>query len=116
MFGFGVQMLLRPLAFSKAIYTFSEIPWFHIFEITSRLLLGIIFIVLAVQNEHSKILLVLGSLLCFVALFLITIGEKRHRKFAKLISTIGSKFRILGAISIVLGTTVIYLGVKSVSS
>ena len=112
MISLGSYMTAYPLKFSAGIVSFSEKRWFHTFEVLSRLIVGLLFLVAANKTSFEFIVTVLGYLLCFTSIFLVVIGAKRHRKFALLISRIGQHFRILGIFAIILGSGIIYLGVS----
>jgi len=109
---FGLFMTIKPLKFSAGITSFSEKPWFHLFEIFSRLVLGVLFLLIADQTAYPNTIKIIGGVLCFVSLFLVIIGAKKHRAFAQRTSTIGKHFRILGVFAILCGIGVIYLGVS----
>ena len=110
MLGFGCFMVCKPLQFSKGIARFSEKPWFHIFEILSRALLGILFLLVADSTPYPTFITILGTVLCFVSVFLIIIGPIRHKRFALLTSNIGKNFRAIGLVALACGAGLIYLG------
>ncbi len=112
MFSLGSIMLFKPLAFANGIKSFSEKTWFHKFEISSRLILGIIFLLFANNTPYPVFLYILGGILCFVSIFLTIIGYKKHRQFALLTSKIGLYFRPIGLVSQVLGAILIYISLK----
>ena len=116
MFIFGLFMTVSPVQFSDAVLNFSKKSWFHTFEISSRLLLGVAFIALAFQHSLSPVLLAVGLLLCFAGVFLIFIGPTRHRNFARKVSKLGKKFRLLGFIAVSCGAAITYAGVQNVFS
>jgi len=110
MLGFGFFMMLKPLAFAAGIERFSQKSWFHIFEISSRAIVGLLFIYFADQAPYPKTVFIIGVILCFVSVFLLVLGEERHRRFAKITVAIGKHFRYLGVIAIVCGVALIYVG------
>ncbi len=110
MLGFGCYMVAKPLEFSKGIVKFSEKAWFHPFEIASRFLIGLVFLMFADESSYPAVVTLLGGVLCFVSVFLIIIGPGRHRRFALLASRIGKSFRLLGLLAIVFGAGLCYLG------
>lgn len=110
MVGFGCFMVGKPLQFSRGIVQFSEKPWFHIFEIVSRGIFGILFLSVAGSTAYPSFVTFFGGLLCFVSLFLIIIGPTRHKRFALLTSGIGKNFRVLGLVALACGAGLIYLG------
>ncbi|MCC2616831.1 hypothetical protein LJ739_11315 [Aestuariibacter halophilus] len=109
MFAIGTLMLMRPMAFANGIAAFSRKRWFHGVEITSRLLVGVLFIVFASHSRYPWLLAGLGGLLCFVSVFLIMIGEQRHRRFALRTARIGHGFRPLGVIAQLCGAVFVYV-------
>ena len=109
-------MTVSPVQFSDAVLNFSKKSWFHTFEISSRLLLGVAFIALAFQHSLSPVLLAMGLLLCFAGVFLICIGPTRHRSFAGRVSKLGKKFRLLGLIAVSCGVAITCTGVQDVFS
>jgi hypothetical protein len=76
-------MFVFPKRWSNGIILFSEKPYFHIFEIISRFLFGIIFLISYSQNKFPMLLISIGSLLIVVSIGLVILGETRHRQFAK---------------------------------
>ena len=110
MFALGAIMFLKPMAFSNSIATFSHKTWFHHFEIVSRLLIGVLFLLFAKQTSYPTVITVLGIILCFVSVFLVLIGEQRHKRFALRTARIGKHFRPLGLIAILCGASLIYIG------
>ena len=110
MLGFGYLMIAKPLQFSRGIVQFSEKRWFHAFEIASRGILGILFLILASKTSYPTVVAFIGGVLCFVSVFLIVIGPSRHRKFALLTSGLGKNFRFLGLVAVGCGFALVYLG------
>lgn len=56
MFTFGGVMLFKPMAFANGILEFSKKSWFHSFEITSRLIVGLLFIWQSKLSTYSLLL------------------------------------------------------------
>ncbi len=115
MFGFGMFvlgsiMVFKPMMFANGIAEFSSKPWFHLFEIVSRMAIGVLFIVFAGQASYPKVVSFLGVLLCFVSGFLLVIGERRHKDFARLIAKIGAYFRPVGLLAQLCGVGLMYIG------
>lgn len=113
MLGFGCYMCAQPIRFSNGIIWFSERKWFHLFEIVSRFILGVFFILFSDKTAYPLFVNFLGGLLCFVSLFLVAIGSNRHRRFALLVAKIGKNFRYLGLIAIICGAIIVSLGLMS---
>ncbi|OIQ44581.1 MAG: hypothetical protein BM565_13845 [Gammaproteobacteria bacterium MedPE] len=110
MFVFGCMMVAKPDAFAKGITEFSNKPWFHLFEIVSRLTLGVLLLLFAEQTSYPLVVQTIGGVLCVVGLFLIVIGSERHRKFASLTAKIGRYFRPIGIVAQLCGLGLVYLG------
>jgi uncharacterized membrane protein YjdF len=110
MFVLGSVMAFKPVAFSNGIASFSQKSWFHAFEITSRIIFGILLILFAEQSSFANLLYFLGGILCFVGVFLLLIGSKRHKRFALLTSRIGEKFRPIGVVGQICGVVLMYIG------
>ena len=110
MVSFGCFMVCRPMQFSRGIVQFSEKPWFHAFEIVSRGLFGVLFLLAADSTAYPNFVTVLGGILCFASVLLFSIGPARHQRFALMTAKIGKTFRLLGLIAIAGGVGLIYLG------
>ncbi len=110
MVAFGIMMIKNPMSFSQGIRAFSEKPWFHAFEIMTRLIIGCLLLFVASETTYPFTFTLLAGILCFTSLFLIIIGEKKHRQFAHTTSKIGKHFRILGVLSVICGAGISYLG------
>lgn len=110
MFIFGSMMVAKPNAFAKGITAFSNKPWFHLFEIISRLTLGVLLLLFSEQTSYPLVMQIIGGVLCFVGLFLIVIGSERHRRFASLTAKIGQYYRPIGIFAQLCGLGLIYLG------
>jgi len=107
MLGFGLFMFLKPERFACQLMVFSQKSWFHGFEIATRFVIGLMFLLVANLGRWYLIVEFLGWLLCFVSLFLVLIGEHRHRRFAQLTVKLGKGFRYVGIFAIFLGTILI---------
>lgn len=114
----SVIMITNPQYWSDGIVTFSTKPYFHWFEVISRLASGIIFVIFHAQTLYPSFMLSFGYLLVAVAVGLVVLGEVKHRKFA-LWSAIKFKqvFRISGVGSFVFGIFLVYvstIGIRSI--
>lgn len=105
----SLLMMKSPEAFSVGIIKFSQQYYFHLIEILSRLLFGLIFIYYAPLTNAATMNTILGYLMVFTGVFLILIGGNKHRAFA-LWSAIQfrSMFRFSGVFSFMLGAFIIY--------
>jgi uncharacterized membrane protein len=101
-------MIVSPAAWSRGILAFSEKPYFHIFEITSRLVLGGILLFFADGTRYPLFVKIVGGVFLFAGLFLIITGSKRHREFAARSATFTKIFRPAGFAGLAFGAFVIY--------
>jgi len=117
--GFGFLMIFisllmaaDPHSFSEGIITFSEKKWFHIFEIISRSIAGVIFIIFSSSTLYPLVFEILGYGLLIVAVGLVILTSKRHKKFAVWAAHSFKKiFRPIGIASIPLGALIIYMAI-----
>ncbi|WP_160056029.1 hypothetical protein [Shewanella litoralis] len=75
-------MLLKPVAFADAIIVFSRKRYFHYFEILSRLAIGAALLLDAHNTAYPLVFEFIGNLLFIVAIVLVFMAEKHHKKFA----------------------------------
>lgn len=111
----GAIMVAKPMNFAKGIGSFSQKKWFHPFEIVSRFIVGVLFIIFADHTGFDKLVFGLGVLLIGVSLFLIVIGEKRHKSFAMKTVKIGKRFRPIGIVAVVAGCALIAISLNVIS-
>ncbi len=105
----SVYMFVFPKRWSNGIIIFSEKSYFHIFEIISRFLFGIIFLISYSQNKFPILLISIGSLLIVVSFGLVILGETRHRQFAKWSAIKFQKtFRVASVASFIFAVFLIY--------
>ncbi len=105
----SLQMMRNPGEFSAAIIKFSNQSYFHVFEILSRLIFGLIFIYYAPSTSAVMINTVLGYLMLFTSILLVFLGAQKHRKFALWSATkFRSMFRFSGVFSFVFGIYIVY--------
>ncbi len=104
----STMMIASPAAWSRGIVRFAEKPYFHIFEITSRILLAGVMIFCAGQTNFPLFFRSIGGVFLFAGLFLIIIGEKRHRAFAAKSATFNKLFRPAGFAGVVFGSFIIF--------
>lgn len=79
---FGLFMLYKPVAFADAIIVFSRKRYFHYFEIISRLAIGAALLLDAHNTAYPLIFEFIGNLLFLIAIALVFMTEKHHKKFA----------------------------------
>lgn len=107
-------MIISPASWANNIIKFSEWPYFHLFEIFSRLVFGAIFVKYSDQTLFPNIMHALGYLLVAVAGGLSLTPPSKHKQFAvwsahKFIKI----FRIAGSASLLFGAFLIYASLKN---
>ncbi len=104
----SLVMATNPAAWSRGIILFAANPYFHIFEIMSRLILGGILLFFAGDTLYPQFLSIVGGLFIFAGLFLVVAGQKRHLEFAARTATFTRIFRPAGLVGILFGTFLVY--------
>lgn len=103
-------MVVNPKRFSETIVTFSKQKWFHVVEISARAIMGVICIKYSDSTLYPTIFNILGYGLIVVAIGLVCLAPKKHKKFALWVAqNFESKFRVIGIISMPLGGVIIYM-------
>jgi hypothetical protein len=103
-------MIISPNYWSNGIVDFSRKPYFHGFEIVSRLISGLVFVLYSQTTLYPKLVLVIGYLLIAVGLGLTILGSVKHRKFAVWSAhKFKSAFRPAGFSSLIFGLFLIYI-------
>jgi hypothetical protein len=105
----SVVMISSPNYWSDGILTFSKKPYFHWFEIITRLITGGIFVLFYQATLFPKLMLGVGIVLIAVSFGLLIAGATKHRQFAvwsarKFIRV----FRFSGVCSFMFGIFIIY--------
>lgn len=112
---FSLMMLFRPHAFAQGIINFSEQPYFHPFEIISRLIAGGIFVSYATETQFPLLFKIIGSVLLLVGVGLVLTPPALHKKFAvQSANSCKNYFRFIGVMSVVLALALIYAAVGHV--
>jgi hypothetical protein len=101
-------MIVNPKGWARAILAFAAWRWFHLFEITSRLALGLVLLYFADQTLYPTVMWILGGLFLFAGVFLIFMGSKRHRGFADRVAEYVWLYRPAGVAGLGFGLFVIY--------
>lgn len=102
-------MIISPNKWSQGIITFSNKPYFHLFEVTSRLGFGVIFITLSPQTLYPQMFFYIGLILLFVGCGLMLLTSAKHRQFALWSATAFlHTFRIAGCCSFLFGGFLFY--------
>ncbi len=106
----SIVMIANPNYWSNAIVLFSQKPYFHSFEISSRLIIGIIFVLYHQDALYPVFILVIGGLLIAVSIGLLIIGADKHKQFALWSAQKFNKvFRWAGLASLAFGLFLIYV-------
>ncbi|MGL5665635.1 MAG: hypothetical protein ACRDD9_05860 [Shewanella sp.] len=106
---FSLVMVVRPAAFANGIIAFSELPYFHIVEVVSRIIAGVIFIQYCVDTRFPQIILAIGIVLLCVGIGLACTPPNKHRKFALWSAQVfKNQFRLIGVVSVPLSLLLIY--------
>jgi hypothetical protein len=110
----SIMMVINPDSFADGIISFSKKPYFHIFEVLSRLLFGIVFLYYSDQTRFPEIMLLIGYLLVLVSIILTIIAPTRHKKFALWSASRFKKiFRPAGIGSFFFGLFLVYSSISS---
>ncbi|SRR3989338_2713204 len=109
---FSLTMLFRPGDFAQGIINFSEQPYFHPFEIISRLIAGGIFVVYAADTQFPVLFKAIGLVLLLVGAGLALTPPSVHKKFAvQAAQRCKNYFSLIGMVSVVLAVALIYAAV-----
>jgi len=105
----SLKMIFNPKYWAAGIVSFSRKIWFHYFEIVSRFIYAIVFLNASQYGQFPKLYLVLSGVLTFTTIYLIWLGEKKHKQFAIWSSRkFKSWFRPLGILSFGFGVFLVY--------
>jgi len=103
-------MAVNPKQFSEGIIIFSEKSWFHAFEIIARATMGLIFIKYSNTTLYPSVFNIVGYGLLVVAIGLIILAPKKHKKFTLWAAQkFENNFRLIGILSIPLGGLIIFM-------
>ena len=106
----SVIMIVNPNYWSNGIVDFSKKPYFHWFEIISRIISGVLFVLFNESTSYPQLILSLGYILIAVGFGLILIGSVKHRQFAVWSAhRFKSTFRPSGIASFIFGIFLIYV-------
>ena len=110
-------MVVNPEYWSEGIVRFSQKFYFHLFEILSRLIFGVIFIVFSDQTFYPVVMLVIGYSLVAVGVGLLITPPSKHRQFAVWSAQKFKKmFRPAGVCSFVFGVFIVYAALRGATS
>lgn len=111
--GFSLVMIINPDYWARGIVRFSKKRYFHGFEVVSRFIAGVIFIVFSHSAQYPQLIFVIGCVLIAVSGGLLIVGEDKHRKFAVWsAATFKRTFRPAGVASLMFGAFLIYVAVR----
>lgn len=109
---FSLMMLFRPYTFAQGIINFSEQPYFHPFEIISRLIAGGVFMAYAADTQFPLLFKVIGLVLLLVGTGLALTPPSLHKKFAvQSAQRCKNYFRLIGVVSVGLSFALIYAAI-----
>lgn len=104
------MMIVNPKKWSNGIINFSKKPYFHWFEIISRLIAGLLFVRYSETTLYPQLVLSIGYLLMAVGFGLVITGSVKHRRFAVWSALkFKSTFRPAGFGSLIFGSFLIYI-------
>jgi hypothetical protein len=107
-------MMINPQSWANGIVKFSEKPYFHLFEILSRLGFGLGFIIYAEQTIYPTLITYIGYLLVAVSIGLSLTPPSKHKQCAVWsASRFRKTFRLVGFVSIFFGVFLIYAAIQT---
>ena len=107
-------MIVKPDYWADGIIKFSEKSWFHPFEIITRFVFGLLFVLYAAQTPYPNLILIIGYLLILVSIGLLFTPPSKHKQFAVWSAhKFKDKFRMFGFVSLLFGAFLFYLALKS---
>ena len=110
---FSVLMIVNPEYWANGIVKFSEKSWFHPFEIISRFVFGLGFILFAGQTNYPILMSIIGYLLLAVSVGLLFTPPSKHKQFALWSADkFRNKFCWLGFGSLMFGAFLVYTALK----
>ncbi len=109
MTAFSVVMIANPGYWSDVIVSFSEKPYFHPFEVVSRIVFGGIFLAYADKTLYPALNTGIGYVLVLVGIGLLLTPSSKHRKFAVWSARkFRNVFRLAGVASFSFGLFIAY--------
>jgi uncharacterized protein YjeT (DUF2065 family) len=113
----SVIMIVNPSYWSVGIVDFSKKYYFHWFEVVSRIITGVVFVLFNKSTLYPQLILSLGYLLIAVGIGLFIMGSDKHRKFAVWSAhKFKSIFRLAGIGSLIFGIFLMYVSTIGVIS
>lgn len=109
----SLLMIVNPDYWADLIVKFSEMRFFHLFEIISRFVFGLVFVVSAGQTLFPRLMTFIGYLLIAVSAGLLLTPPSKHRQFALWSARkFRDKFRWMGIGSLMFGAFLFYAAIK----
>ena len=109
MVGMSLALVAKPDASAEAVLRFVRLPYFHPFEIITRLGFGVLFVLYADQSRFPTLISVFGYLLIAVGLGLLATPPSYHRRFGVWsVDKFSKYFRVAGLASLTFGMFLIY--------
>lgn len=108
---FSTLMAASPERWSRGILAFAAKPYFHIAEISSRRLLGLVLLIFSGSTLYPIFIAIVGGVFLFAEVFLIFAGPRRHREFAIRSAGFRKVFRPAGIAGTAFGAFIIYAAV-----
>ena len=106
----SLVMIFNPKRWANGIIQFARKPYFHWFEVTTRLAVGVVFLQVHSAFRYPLLILIMGYLFIAVSIGLIIVGERKHRAFAFWSATrFKTVFRPTGMVSFVFAVTLTYV-------
>ena len=113
----SIIMIVNPGYWSNGIISFSKNRYFHWFEVMSRLICGVAFVLLRGSTPYDKLILSMGYLFIGVGFWLLMMGSSKHCKFAVWSAhKFKSTFRPAGIVSLIFSLFLIYASMINVFS
>lgn len=110
-------MIVNPEYWANGIVGFSKKNYFHWFEVISRLIAGVAFVLFSRSTLYPQLILIIGYFLIVVGFGLVIIGSAKHRKFAVWSAhKFKITFRPAGVGSLIFGFFLIYISTIDVIS
>lgn len=108
MIAVSLVILFKPVYFSFKTIEFSHQKWFHPFEISSRILFGIILVYFAEQTLHPTLFGYLGYIIMAVGVGLLFTPVTLHQKYARYWAAKVSWLKVPAILGIAFGMFVIF--------
>ncbi len=109
---FSILMIINPKYWANGIVKFSEKPWFHPFEIISRFVFGLGFVLFAGQTLYPTFISITGYVLIAVSVGLLFTRPSKHKEYAVWSAEkFKNYFRWFGFTSLVFGAFLIYAAI-----